>query len=684
MIEKAKEYFNLGLSVIPVGEKKLPIGSWKKNQTELIEPSFTNTVGIGIVCGAVSGGLECIDVDQKYSLDGKLFDTYKLLIAQADKGLLSKLVVQSTPSGGYHFIYRCEEIEGNKKLANRHCTEAEKLENPKDKIRVLIETRGEGGYFMVAPSEGYKVIYGSLDKISVLSVLEREILFVCAKTLNEVFETPTIKKNDIKTLSENVSPFEDWNNRGDVLSLLESEGWKVKLQRGDKNLLLRPAGEGMWSADWNEAKRIFYVFTSSTEFEQNKGYNASQVLAKLKFRDNFSECAKWLLKEGYGNFTPEKKEFKKEIFSSYLDKTEIKLDDDNFDFIASKESCDRFIQQKRDGTFKMADKTGWDDLDEYWRFKDESLVMVLGHDNAGKSVVTWFLAVMDCYFNNKNYIIFAGENHVGTLKYRLMEFYMGIQIKKMSESQIKESMTWVEEHFTIIRNDIPFTYKDMLAIGKKLSKTKKYTRFIIEPYNVLTKEATNEHQYDYRAMLDMKLFITQTRIGITLNVHAATEALRRVYPKGHIYEGYAATPTKADAEGGSKFPNKADDFMVVHRLANHPEHWMWTQIHVQKIKENETGGKQTGRDTPFLIKLQADGAGFENQYGINPMRDRRKGTPSNILPPIPKQTEAFEPAPIKPNGAFTTPILKKDNYKPPTEKEDWGFGNKLDVPDDAF
>jgi len=440
----------------------------------------------------------------------------------------------------------------------------------------------------------------------------------------------------------------------------------------------------MWSADWNEAKRIFYVFTSSTEFEQNKGYNASQVLAKLKFRDNFSDCAKWLLKEGYGNFTPEKKEFKKEPQAEYLDKVEIKIDDDNFDFIASKESCDRFIQQKRDGTFKMADKTGWDDLDEYWRFKDESLVMVLGHDNAGKSVVTWFLAVMDCYFNEKNYIIYAGENHVGTLKYRLMEFYMGIPIKSMSEKQVKESMSWVEEHFTIIRNDIPFTYKDMLAIGKKLSKTKKYTRFVIEPYNVLTKEAVNEHQYDYRAMLDMKLFITQTRIGITLNVHAATEALRRVYPKGHIYEGYAATPTKADAEGGSKFPNKADDFMVVHRLANHPDKWMWTQIHVQKIKENETGGKQTGRDTPYLIKLQADGAGFENQYGINPMRDRRKGTPSNILPPIAKQTEAFEPSPIKPNGAFTTPILKKDNYKPPTEKEDWGFGNKLDVPDDAF
>ena len=201
MIEIAKEYYHSGLSIIPIGEKKLPIGSWKKNQTELIEPSFSSCVGIGIVCGEVSGGVECIDIDQKYSLDGKLFDNYKNLIAQADKNLLKKLVVQSTPSGGYHFVYKCATIEGNKKLANRHTTEAEKLENPKDKIRVLVETRGIGGYFMVAPSDGYKVIYGDLKQISILSALEREILFVCARTLNEVFEVATVNKNSQKKIN---------------------------------------------------------------------------------------------------------------------------------------------------------------------------------------------------------------------------------------------------------------------------------------------------------------------------------------------------------------------------------------------------------------------------------------------------------------------------------------------------
>lgn len=662
MIEKAKEYFQYGLSVIPIGEKKLPIGSWKKNQSELIEPTFTKCEGIGIVGGAVSGGLECIDVDTKYDLTGTLFERYKNLINETDSSLLKKLVVQKTPTGGYHFVYRCEQVEGNKKLANRHTTDSEKAENPKEKIRVLIETRGDGGYFMVAPSNGYSVIYGDFSKISILSALERETLLLCAKTLNEVFESPTINKNSQKTLSENMSPFEDWNSRGDVLSILEDEGWKLKMQNGDKKLLLRPGGTGMWSADWNEAKRIFYVFTSSSEFEQNKGYNPTQVLAKLKFNDDFSECAKWLLKEGFGSFQKENKEKPKKKYSEFLDKVTIDIEDDNYDFLASKEDCDKFIKQKIDGTFKVADKTGFDDLDEYWRFKDASLDMVLGHDNAGKSVVTWFLAVLDCYFNDKNYIIFAGENSVGMLKYRLMEFYAAKPIKKMGELERRDAMEWVEEHFAIIRNDKPFTYKDMLAIGKKLLKRKKYHRFIIEPYNVLHKETSNEHQYDYRAMLDIRLFNTQTGIGVTLNIHAATEALRRVYPKGHEDEGYAMPPNKADAEGGGKFPNKADNFMVVHRLADHPEKWMWTQIHVQKIKEMETGGKRTMRDYPVRIKLQLDGAGFENQNGINPMRDRRKNIPQ-------QQSMTFENS-IKPNNEFEQQKAESTHFVPKEKSED--------------
>ena len=650
MIEIAKEYYHSGLSIIPIGEKKLPIGSWKKNQTELIEPSFSSCVGIGIVCGEVSGGVECIDIDQKYSLDGKLFDNYKNLIAQADKNLLKKLVVQSTPSGGYHFVYKCATIEGNKKLANRHTTEAEKLENPKDKIRVLVETRGIGGYFMVAPSDGYKVIYGDLKQISILNALEREILFVCARTLNEVFEAATVNKNSQKTILENLSPFEDWNNRGDVLDLLESEGWVVKLQNGAKKLLLRPQGTGMWSADWNEDKRIFYVFTSSSEFEQNKGYNPTQVLAKLRFNDDFSECAKWLLKEGYGNFTPDKNEKPKKETQKPI---EIKATIDETDsHVADESEITDYLTQWRNGTFVKGLSTGIEGLDKYFLFKRGNFNVVNGIDNIGKSTGMWYLCLLSALFHDWKWLIYSNENRAGAVTKKMIEFYWGLNVRSQTEAQYNEAYNFVKEHFTIISNKKMYNYMDLLKITTIENAKKKHDGLLVDPYNSLMislseNSKLSTHEYHYQAASEMQLYSHKEDTCIYLSCHVITSALRE--------QGKA--PKKGDTEGGAKFANKADDFMTFHRLPYDPEKMNEMQIHVRKIKEVETGGGYTPEGQPFILRLKAGFAAYEDEYGFDPIEQWRfrgkealKGKQEKITYPDKYSTPIKDQ--IKPNGDF--------------------------------
>jgi hypothetical protein len=655
MIEIAKEYYQSGLSIIPIGEKKLPIGSWKKNQTELIEPNFNSCVGIGIVCGEVSGGVECIDIDQKYSLDGKLFENYKNLIAKADKNLLKKLVVQSTPSGGYHFIYKCATIEGNKKLANRHTTEAEKTENPKDKIRVLIETRGIGGYFMVAPSDGYKVIYGDIKKISILSALERETLFVCARTLNEVFEAATVNKNSQKTILENLSPFEDWNNRGDVLDLLESEGWVVKLQNGAKKLLLRPQGTGMWSADWNEDKRIFYVFTSSSEFEQNKGYNPTQVLAKLRFNDDFSECAKWLLKEGYGNFTPDKNDKPKKETQKPI---EIKATIDETDsHVADESEITDYLNQWRNGTFVKGLSTGIEGLDKYFLFKRGNFNVVNGIDNIGKSTGMWYLCLLSALFHDWKWLIYSNENRAGAVTKKLIEFYWGLNVRSQTEAQYKEAYDFVKEHFTIISNKKMYNYMDLLKITTIENAKKKHDGLLVDPYNSLMISLSDNsklstHEYHYQAASEMQLYSHREDTCIYLSCHVITSALRE----------QGKPPKKGDTEGGAKFANKADDFMTFHRLPYDPEKMNEMQIHVRKIKEVETGGGYTPEGQPFILRLKAGFAAYEDEYGFDPIEQWRfrgkeslKGKQEKISYPDKYSTPKIEQpteTTIKPNNDF--------------------------------
>ena len=306
--ESAIYYHSLGISTVPVGKDKLPRKKetdiheygWKKHQSNLIYPNglFDECYGIGIVCGFAD--IECIDIDCKYDLTGKLFDEYKKLINSLDKNLLSKLVVEKSVSGGYHFIYKCKKIEGNKKLANRYTTDTEKELKPNENILVLIETRGIGGYFACYPMIGYELVYKDFSKLEYITEDERQTLFDCAVTFNEVYDEPYVKKEYQELINNENSPFKDYNNRADILDLLQSEGWKVKLQRGKKTLLLRPGGTGKWSADWDSELRKFYVFTSSSQFESGKAFAPSAVLCTLKFGGNYSECAKWLLKNGYG------------------------------------------------------------------------------------------------------------------------------------------------------------------------------------------------------------------------------------------------------------------------------------------------------------------------------------------------------------------------------------------------
>lgn len=619
MKDKAIEYYMAGLSVIPIDEKKVPIGKWKHKQESLIMPNgeFNGIDRIGVVTGKVSGYLQCIDIDTKYDLTGTLFEDYKKLINSVDKTILKQLTVQQTQSGGYHFIFRCSEIEGNQKLARRSPTPDELIAKPKEKSKAIIETRGEGGYIAVYPTPNYKVIYGSLTDIKEITPSQRQTIIDCARSFNTYIEPVYEKKEQKQVYQNNLSPFEDWNNRGDVLSLLEQEGWCVKLTRGNKNLLLRPNGEGKWSADWDDEKRLFYVWTSSSDFENEKAYNPTQVLATLRFNKDYSATAKWLLENGYGEKQELQKPKKQET------KSIINLEDDNFDFIATNSEMDDYIEKIRNGTFEMGKSTGFPDLDIHFLFKKATFVIVLGHDNVGKSVAMWYLATLSAVLHGWKWIIFSSENKTGGVKRKIIEYYTCVPIGKLTDQELKDASKWFEEHFTVVKNKELYTYTDMLTIGRKLNLKKQYDGFLIDPYNSLDKPMQNEHQYDYKAASEMRLFIEQTKCGIYLNTHAHSEALRRTYSKEHEFAGHPMPPNKADAEGGGKFANKADDFLVFHRMTQHETEWMWMEIHVKKVKEMETGGKPTIHNKPFKMRMSAGGLGYENEKGHNPILTKR-------------------------------------------------------------
>ncbi|MDQ5930406.1 MAG: Bifunctional primase/polymerase [Bacteroidota bacterium] len=288
-----------GYSLIPLNYDKSPkLRTWTNSQKEAIKDlSIFKDNNIGLVCGKVSGNILVIDVDCKYDLTGKLYSDLKELIENSKEGLFDKFQIHATVKGGFHLIFKTESDPiGNKKLASRLATEEEKAKG--DKVKVLIETRGEGGYICFPPMDGYSILKEGFETIT---DDELDILLSCCRSFNEIQEKEVEYNKKIDNSIYVNSPFEDYNNRGDCVQELINNGWKFVFERGSNIHLKRPGStDSRTSANFSKEHNKFYVFSTSTEFKENTAYSPVAVYCKLNHNDNWSECAKDLINKGYG------------------------------------------------------------------------------------------------------------------------------------------------------------------------------------------------------------------------------------------------------------------------------------------------------------------------------------------------------------------------------------------------
>ena len=318
LLQAAIQYRQQGYSVIATDALKQSLMRWKDYQHGIasekqLQHMFQQSAAscLAIVTGAVSGHLEVIDVDAKYDLSGQLFDKLMQGIKDKDAGLVAKLAIARTRSGGFHLIYRCAEISGNKILAKRPVTENEKQVHPKEKAKVLIETRGEGGYIIVAPSPGYHFIQHDLLQVPTITEHQRQSIFEIAKGFNQYSEQILVRQPYNRRSFEELSPLDDYNQRGDLIGLLQRHGWSVVRQTDKRTFFRRPGDtDKRSSGDYNHEMGLFSVFTTSAEFEPGRGYRPYAVYAVLECNGDFRKAVRELAKEGYGQPTSQEEKRK--------------------------------------------------------------------------------------------------------------------------------------------------------------------------------------------------------------------------------------------------------------------------------------------------------------------------------------------------------------------------------------
>lgn len=313
-------YLADGLSVIPVRDKqegdrapKTPYYKWKEYQTKIVSKDALwhdmeqkNTCAVSIICGAISGNLEVIDVDTKFKSDAGiiLFASIK----EFDPSLYERLRIHRTPSGGYHIMYRIsnppEELPGNFKLAGRKATEEELSVKPKNKIYNFLETRGEGGYIVAPPSLNYSVHKDV--PIPVITWQERNDIIALAKVMDEeVKYAPQYKSTEKTNNFYDECPWDDYNNRADPMDIMLRNGWLTEGTRNAKNIYFtRPGKTTGISMSFREDIRKFYCFTSSTEFDLNTAYSPVDVVLALEYGGDKKGLYAYLVNNGYGKVKP--------------------------------------------------------------------------------------------------------------------------------------------------------------------------------------------------------------------------------------------------------------------------------------------------------------------------------------------------------------------------------------------
>ena len=319
------------------GTKRPGVKTWRNLQNPDNRPTpeqldqlwRTDTDGIGIICGRASGNIEMLELEGAAVAEGWMQRLHDAFTDHAQEELWQRLVggyMEFTPTGGIHIYYRIDgDVHGNTKLASRPTTTDEQAQHPGQRTRVMIETRGEGGWSIVAPSRGRTHPTGaawtalpdrSPQQIATFTTDERDTIHAMCRLLDEAPATasspvvPATSPRPTIPAEDRLRPGDDFNARASWADILQPHGWTIDHTQGGTTYWIRPGkkrGQGVSATTGHStdgADRL-YVFSTSTDFQPEIPYSRLGAYAVLNHGGDHSAAASALHSQGWGDQEPE-------------------------------------------------------------------------------------------------------------------------------------------------------------------------------------------------------------------------------------------------------------------------------------------------------------------------------------------------------------------------------------------
>jgi hypothetical protein len=331
----ARELHDAGLCVLPIkadGTKK-PAVSWLQYKVTRSTPAEHDQWfggdrprGIAVVYGAVSSNVELIEFEGIAIREGLLTKVTEIMdasgLGEPWAAILNGWVTES-PSGGRHYRVQVEgsDVPGNTKLASRlaredEYTEAERQrlrENPKARIvRVLIETRGEGGYGLVEPSGGpvhasgrpYLRVAGGPGSVPVhdaeLVGASRDVCRMM-DSLPQPEAPKTAPRPAPPRPDGSLLPGADFEARADWADILQGVFRPLHTRGGETYWGWADGVGGVKATTGRDEHDRLFVFATGSEFQSEVPYSKFGAYALLQHGGDHKAAARALAHQGYGS-----------------------------------------------------------------------------------------------------------------------------------------------------------------------------------------------------------------------------------------------------------------------------------------------------------------------------------------------------------------------------------------------
>ncbi|MFE5662427.1 DUF927 domain-containing protein [Streptomyces niveus] len=324
-----------GLCVLPVkpdGSKAPDVRSWTQYKVTRSTPEDHDRwfgdghrTGIGAVTGTVSGGVMLIEFEGLAVKEGVL-DQVAELAHNSQLGDLWETITtgwaEQSPSGGVHYkvVVKDRPADPNTKLARRLAREDEYTaeerqrvsEKPGTKIvRVLIETRGEGGFVVVAPSHGsthpsgepYTRLAGGPSTMPAVSSDDLDAIYALCRA-SDAMPIPDAPKTAPRPAPPrrdgSLRPGDDFEARASWEDILRGVFRPLTTRGSETQWGWADGVGGVKATTGRDDHDRLWVFATGSEFQSEVPYSKFGAYALLNHGGDHKAAARELARQHYG------------------------------------------------------------------------------------------------------------------------------------------------------------------------------------------------------------------------------------------------------------------------------------------------------------------------------------------------------------------------------------------------